>query len=53
MDKPGQIIYFDRKGEVMDTVEFQPGMAYQDPEPDGGLGMHEIGNRGTRLGLNM
>ena len=53
MDKPGQIIYFDHKGEVMDTSEFQPGITFEDPESDGGLGLHEIGNRGTKYGLNM
>jgi hypothetical protein len=53
VDKPGQIIYFDNKGEVMDTADFPPGINYGDCEPDGGLGVHEIGNRGTRQGLNM
>ena len=28
VDKPGQIIYFDHKGEVMGTTSFNPGMAY-------------------------
>lgn len=53
MDKPGQIIYFDHKGEVMEATSFNPGANYGDPEPSGGFGMHEIGNRGTHLGLNM
>lgn len=53
MDKPGQIIYFDHKGEVMDATSFNPGANYADPEPSGGFGMHEIGNRGTQLGMNI
>ena len=53
IDRPGQIIYFDHKGEVMDTSDFQPELQYLDQELEGGLGMHEIGNRGTRHGLNM
>ena len=53
MDKPGQIIYFDDKGEVMGTTSFHPGIHYGDPEHDGGVGIHEIGNRGTTLGMNM
>ena len=53
MDKPGQIIYFDHKGEVMGTTSFNPGMTYGTMEHDGGCGLHDIGNRGTQLGMNM
>ena len=53
MDTPGQIIYFDNKGEVMGTTSFKNGMSYGDLEPDGGCGVNEIGNRGTTLGMNM
>ena len=37
----------------MDTSDFQPELSYAEHELEGGLGMHEIGNRGTRHGLNM
>ena len=53
VDKPGQIIYFDHKGEVMGTTSFNPGMVYGAVENDGGCGVHEIGNRGTQQGMNM
>ena len=47
------MIYFDNKGEVMDTVDYIPGISYENPDPDGGVGIHETGHRGTKLGLNM
>ena len=53
MDKPGQIIYFDIKGEVMDTTSFNPGVTFKDDEVEGSVGLHEIGCRGTHLGMNM
>ena len=53
VDNPGQIIYFDDKGEVMGTTSFNPGITYGEMERDGGCGIHEIGNRGTQLGMNM
>ena len=53
VDKPGQIIYFDSKGEVMDTTSFNPGIVFKDPEQEGAVGLHEIGCRGTQLGMNM
>ena len=53
MDVPGQIIYFDHNGEVMGTTNFSPGQTYGDAEPEGGCSLHDIGNRGTQLGLNM
>ena len=53
IDKPGTILFFDAKGEIMDRSEFLIGVAYEEADFEGGLGIHEIGNRGTKHGLNM
>ena len=50
---PGQIRIFDSKGEIMVQSKFPTGMKYQQSEYEGGIGIHEAGNRGTRIGLNM
>ena len=33
--------------------KFPTGINYQQAEYEGGIGIHETGNRGTRIGLNM
>ena len=53
IQRPGEILYFDRRGEIMDKSEFQTGVDYEPPDFEGGLGIHETGNRGTNYGLNM
>ena len=37
----------------MDTTSFNPGIVIKDPEPEGAIGLLEIGCRGTQLGMNM
>ena len=37
----------------MDTTSFNPGIVFKDPEQEGTVGLHEIGCRGTQLGMNM
>ena len=46
-------MFFDAKGEIMDRSEFLIGVEYEEADFEGGLGIHEIGNRGTKHGLNM
>ena len=50
---PGKIKIFDEKGEIMVDSKFPTGINYQQAEYEGGIGIHETGNRGTRIGLNM
>ena len=50
---PGKIKIFDEKGEIMVESKFPTGINYQQAEYEGGIGIHETGNRGTRIGLNM
>ena len=50
---PGQIRIFDSKGEIMVMSKFPTGITYQQAEYEGGIGIHEAGNRGTKIGLNM
>jgi hypothetical protein len=47
------IRFFDAKGEIMDKSEFLIGVEYEEADFEGGLGIHETGNRGTKHGLNM
>ena len=37
----------------MDTTSFNPGIVFKESEPEGTVGLHEIGCRGTQLGMNM
>jgi len=53
IEKPGSIRFFDAKGEIMDRSEFLIGVEYEEADFEGGLGIHETGNRGTKHGLNM
>ena len=53
VEKPGSIRFFDSKGEIMDKSEFLIGIDYHEADFEGGLGIHETGNRGTKHGLNM
>ena len=56
IEKPGKIRFYDENGElsVGEDEDFETGQSpYADPEPEGGLGLYETGNRGTKLGLNM
>ncbi len=57
VEPPGRIRYFDHHGEVLHQAEFHPGLpsgiGFLGPEPPGGLGKQETGNRGTKYGLNM
>ena len=50
---PGKVRIFDEKGEIMVESKFPTGINYQQAEYEGGIGIHETGNRGTRIGLNM
>ena len=50
---PGKIKIFDSKGEMMVESKFLTGITYEHADYEGGIGIHETGNRGTRLGLNM
>lgn len=57
VEPPGRIRYFDHHGEVLHQTEFHPGLpagiGFEGPDPPGGLGPQETGNRGTKHGLNM
>ena len=37
----------------MVEAKFPTGITYQIAEYEGGIGIHETGNRGTRIGLNV
>ena len=50
---PGKVRIFDEKGEIMVESKFPTAINYQQAEYEGGIGIHETGNRGTRIGLNM
>ena len=53
VERPGQIRLFDDKGEIIEESKFDPGMTYGSCETQGGIRMAEVGNRGTKYGLNM
>ena len=53
VSEPGKIRIFDEKGEIMVESKFPTGITYQHAEYEGGIGIHETGNRGTRIGLNV
>ena len=50
---PGRIKIFDSKGEIMIESKFLTGIVFCQADYEGGIGIHEAGNRGTKHGLNM
>ncbi len=51
--RPGVAVFYSG-GDAVATDNFDPGVAFLPPaEPPPSYALHDVGNRGTKQGLNM